>query len=42
MLVEVRQLRKTDEDLCAKLDMDPFYISTRTVPTAQKMDELKV
>lgn len=41
MLVEVKQLKKSDEELCARLSMDPFYISTRTVPTAKQMNELK-
>eukprot|EP00088_Acartia_fossae_P036976 TRINITY_DN3816_c0_g1_i5.p1 TRINITY_DN3816_c0_g1~~TRINITY_DN3816_c0_g1_i5.p1 ORF type:complete len:685 (-),score=168.86 TRINITY_DN3816_c0_g1_i5:182-2236(-) len=40
-LEEVKQLRKTDEDLCSRLGIDPFYISVTTVPTTKKLNELK-
>jgi len=40
-LVEVRKLRKTDEELCARLGMDPFYISSTTVPDTSKLNQLK-
>lgn len=40
-LEEVRVLRKSDEELCARLGMDPFYISSTNVPDADKLQELK-
>jgi len=40
-LKEVDILRKIDEDLCASLSMDPYYISTGIVPKTQKLNELK-
>ena len=41
-LEEVRALRKVDEELCGRLGMDPFYISTSNVPNPVKLLELKV
>lgn len=38
---EVLKLRKQDEDLCQRLGMDPFYVSSTTVPTTYQMDGLK-
>jgi len=38
---EVLVLRKQDEDLCQRLGMDPYYISSTTVPTTYQMDGLK-
>ncbi|XP_023336270.1 protein regulator of cytokinesis 1 [Eurytemora carolleeae] len=40
-LEEVKELRFVDEELCSRLGMDPFYISTTTVPNTEKLDELK-
>jgi len=40
-LEEVRALRKVDEELCGRLGMDPFYISTSNVPNPAKLQELK-
>jgi len=40
-LKEVDILRKIDEDLCASLSMDPYYISTGIVPKTQKLNGLK-
>jgi hypothetical protein len=39
---EVRLLRRQDEELCQRLAMDPFYVSSTTVPTTQQMNDLKV
>ena len=39
---EVRQLRRQDEELCQRLAMDPFYVSSTTVPTTNQMEALKV
>jgi hypothetical protein len=41
-LREVRALRRQDEDLCQRLAMDPYYLSSTTVPTTQQMEALKV
>jgi len=38
---EVLLLRKQDEDLCQRLGMDPYYVSSTTVPTTYQMDGLK-
>jgi len=38
---EVMKLRKQDEDLCQRLGMDPYYISSTVVPTTYQLDELK-
>lgn len=38
---EVIALKKEDEELCKRLCMDPFYISTSTVPTTEKFEGLK-
>jgi len=38
---EVLVLRKQDEDLCQRLGMDPYYVSSTTVPTTYQMDGLK-
>lgn len=38
---EVLVLRKQDEALCQRLGMDPYYVSSTTVPTTYQMDGLK-
>jgi len=38
---EVLVLRKQDEELCQRLGMDPYYVSSTTVPTTYQMDGLK-
>lgn len=38
---EAAQLRKTDEELCARIGMDPFYLSSNVAPTTAKLEELK-
>ena len=38
---EVLVLRKQDEDLCQRLAMDPYYVSSTTVPTTYQMDGLR-
>ena len=38
---EVLVLRKKDEELCQRLGMDPYYVSSTTVPTTYHMDGLK-
>ena len=40
-MVEVRGLQKQDEELCCKLSMDPFYISSTTVPTSAQLEGIK-
>jgi hypothetical protein len=39
---EVRLLRRQDEELCQRLAMDPYYVSSTTVPTTAQMEALKV
>ena len=38
---EVLKLKSLDEELCNKLCMDPYYISSTTVPTTAQLDGLK-
>jgi len=38
---EVLKLKNMDEDLCMKLNMDPYFISGTTVPTTAQLDGLK-
>jgi len=38
---EILVLRKQDEALCQRLGMDPYYVSSTTVPTTYQMDGLK-
>jgi len=38
---EVLKLRKQDEELCQRLGMDPYYVSSTTVPTTYQMEGLK-
>ena len=38
---EVLQLKSLDEELCNKLCMDPYYISSTTVPTTAQLDAVK-
>jgi len=38
---EVIALKRDDEELCKRLCMDPFYISTSAVPTTEKFEGLK-
>lgn len=40
-MVEVIELKSKDEEISAKVKMEPFFISTKTVPTDQKLEELK-
>ena len=40
-MAEVLKLRKTDEELCQRLAVDPFYVSSTTVPTSHQMEGLK-
>eukprot|EP00092_Neocalanus_flemingeri_P102604 GFUD01131245.1.p1 GENE.GFUD01131245.1~~GFUD01131245.1.p1 ORF type:complete len:662 (-),score=174.00 GFUD01131245.1:409-2394(-) len=40
-LKEVLKLMKQDEELCQRLGMDPYYVSSTTVPTTYQMDGLK-
>jgi len=41
-VAEVRVLRKQEEELCARLQMDPLYISSTLLPTTQQMQDIKV
>jgi len=38
---EVLSLKSKDEDLCHRLCMDPFYISSDVVPTTAQLEQLK-
>merc|ERR1719445_19297 len=38
---EVLKLKSLDEELCTKLCMDPFYISSTTVPTTAQLEGVK-
>jgi len=38
---EVLKLKSIDEELCNKLCMDPYYISSTTVPTTAQLDGVK-
>ena len=38
---EVLQLKKEDEELCALVCEEPYYISTTHIPTTAQMTELK-
>ena len=38
---EVLKLKSLDEELCNKLCMDPYYISSTTVPTTAQLDAVK-
>ena len=38
---EVLKLKNIDEELCNKLCMDPYYISSTTVPTTTQLDGVK-
>ena len=38
---EVLKLKSHDEELCTKLCMDPYYISSTTVPTTAQLDGVK-
>jgi len=39
-LEEVRLMRSKDEELCARLGRDPYYISSTAVPTKQQLEGL--
>merc|ERR1719419_648035 len=38
---EVLSLKSKDEDLCNRISMDPFYISSDVVPTTAQLEQLK-
>jgi len=38
---EVKGLKRKDEKLCDRLAMDPFYVSSSTVPTTEQLHGLK-
>ena len=38
---EVLKLKSMDEELCTRLCLDPYYISSSTVPTTAQLDGLK-
>jgi len=38
---EVLKLKKIDEDICNKICMDPYYVSSTTVPTTAQLEGLK-
>jgi len=37
---EVLRLRRQDEELCRRLGLDPYYVSSTTVPTTDQMEGL--
>lgn len=40
-LKEVRVLRKEDEELCQKLELEPFYVSLKVIPTQAQVEGLR-
>ena len=40
-LVEVSRLRRADEDLCQRLGVDPYYISSSGVPNEYQVEGLR-
>jgi hypothetical protein len=38
----LRKLRKQEEELCSRLQLDPLYISSTVLPTLQQMEDIKV
>lgn len=40
-MVEVRELRKEDEEICAKIEAEPFYVSLKFLPTPSEMTALQ-
>ena len=38
---EVLKLKKIDEDICNKICMDPYYVSSTNVPTTAQLEGLK-
>jgi hypothetical protein len=41
-LAEAKKLRKQEEELCSRLQLDPLYISSTVLPTLQQMEDIKV
>ena len=41
LLLQVRKLRKEDEALCSRLEMDPYYVSSKVIPTKAQLDALR-
>merc|ERR1719219_970108 len=40
-MVEVLELKKKDETLCQKMEVDPFYVSSTVVPSTRQLQDLK-
>merc|ERR1719219_1031538 len=40
-MVEVLELKKQDEKLCQKMEVDPFYVSSTVVPSTRQLQDLK-
>ena len=40
-MVEVLRLKKKDENICHKMEMDPFHLSTTVVPSTTQLNGLK-
>jgi hypothetical protein len=38
---EVIELKNADEEVCAKLNVEPVYVPTKVVPTDEQMEGLK-
>ena len=40
-MTEVLRLKKKDEDVCSKMGLDPFHMSTTVVPSTSQLEALK-
>lgn len=40
-MTEVLRLKKKDEDVCSKMELDPFHMSTSVVPSTSQLEALK-
>ena len=40
-MAEVLRLKKKDEEICQKMELDPFYISSTVVPSTTQLEALK-
>ena len=39
--VQVIELKSKDEEICGKVKMEPYFISVKTVPSDEKLEDLK-
>merc|ERR550532_2822115 len=40
-MAEVLDLKKRDEKVCQKMEVDPFFVSTSVVPSTRQLQDLK-